>query len=101
MSAKSKTKSQEKRRKEKLARKAQTRALYASYRDQKDNSKRNKRKKKQLIKSVRTERHTDYFCGNQGCLKCFPVNFNPFLIKKIPFQMPSWIFNEWKENVNH
>ena len=74
MSKKAKTKAQDRRRKEKRARKEAMQKLYASWaRDGRNRkSARNVRKSKTFCRSARNFDHPNGPCGNLGCLKCFP-----------------------------
>lgn len=86
----------EKRKKEKKAQKDAMRALYASYRDSKTNSKRHSRRVKKTKKKAHNMiSHPDGECGNVGCRKCFPPNFNKFMKNGKPRGMPQWMYIEW------
>jgi hypothetical protein len=96
LSKKSKTKSKERRRKDKAARKAAQRAKYEGFMKAGKNT-----KSKRAVQSARKRRgitcisHPDGKCGNPGCTKCFGVHFRPFLSKGKPKGMPHWMWMRW------
>ena len=86
----------DKRKAKRKAEKDARKALYASYRDSGRNSKRDRRKKKKVKKSAHNMiSHPDGKCGNVGCRKCFPVNYNRFMRNGRPHGMPQWMYIEW------
>lgn len=72
MSAKAKTKSRDRRKKQKALRKAANRAHYASLRDSNQNSKRAQKAAK-AGRKVKAGKHLAGPCGNIGCAKCSPL----------------------------
>lgn len=60
-------------------------------------SKRSARKGKAIVKTVQVEKHIHGSCTNVGCIKCYGINFNPFLVKGIPYHMPQWMYMKWQE----
>lgn len=100
MSKASKAKVKERRQKEKHAKKQAKIALYESYRKQGINSKskrfRNKNAQKKLATSID---HPYGKCGNHGCIKCYGLNFKPFLNRLgRPVNMSQWMWLKWKAN---
>lgn len=98
MSKKSKTKSKERRLKDKAQRKATQRALYESYMKQGKNTKSKravKNSKATKSKRVSNISHPDGKCGNPGCMKCFGIYFKAFLTGGLPRNMPHWMWLRW------
>jgi len=96
MSKVSKKRAAEKRRQQKFAKKQAKKALYESYANQGVNKKSKRFQKKGKKKLVSGIDHPLGPCGNPGCIKCFGINFEPFLRKGIPFRMPQWMYLRWK-----
>ena len=95
MSKASKTKSKEKRKKDKAARKAAQTAIYVGYMKQGTNGKSKRSRKKSLGAGISAMSHPDGKCGNMGCIKCFGIYFRPFLSKGEPLNMPNWMWLKW------
>lgn len=105
MSTRAKNRAKEKRKKEKRARKEATRTLYESYKRQGINTKskrsKSKNKKSKSATTTRKKNHAGGRCGNPGCIKCYGINFNPFLVNGKPQGMPHWMYQKWmKEKTN-
>lgn len=73
MSSKHRTKNQEKRYKEKVARRKAMKERYAAYAASGNNSKRKLLREKRGVRLVRNRRHANGTCGNHGCVKCNPT----------------------------
>jgi hypothetical protein len=98
MGKSARTKKAAERLKQKRAKKDAQRAKYQSFRDRGENSKRARRQARKTVRAVKSTLHTVADCGNTGCLKCNPVNFNPFLKDGKPTpEMPRWMFLMWQE----
>ena len=98
MSKKCKAQGSEKRLKEKRNRKAVMQAQYQKFKEQGKNtkSKRSKRKASKAKSGITNINHPNGRCGNPGCIKCFGINFNPFLYKGKPLGMPCWMYLKWE-----
>jgi hypothetical protein len=82
MSKGTRTRSKEKRQKEKQARKAAKTALYESYQKQGTNTKSKRfRQNESKTKLVTLESHPQGQCGNVGCEGCHPKGFGRYLNK--------------------
>lgn len=86
MSAKKKSESKERRKREKANRKSAQKALYQGYAAQGNNSKRGKIKAaaKTRLKLVS---HAGGDCGNVGCQRCFPPTGKTFPIGQKGYEM--------------
>jgi hypothetical protein len=97
VSKRSKTKSKEKRKREKAARKASTRAVYEGYRDKGINQKSKRALAKGQRKGPRLRLHKNGACGNPGCAHCYGLDFAPFVTKLgKPENMPQWMWQMWR-----
>ena len=72
MSKGAKSRSKERRRREKAARKAAMKARYESYRDKGINTKSKRYRNNLKDRTVSGFDHPEGHCGNIGCKKCFP-----------------------------
>lgn len=86
MSKKAKAAAKDKRKKLKAGRKATQRAQYETWKKEGTNkkSKRN-RLASRRAGGIRTKRHPQSFCGNVGCMRCFPeLNHSAFASTRSP-----------------
>ena len=96
MSKKCKTQAKERRLREKRARKESQKLRYKSYAVAGGNSK-SKRYSRNSSNRTLSTAHSLGKCGNIGCIRCFGVNFNPFLVKGKPHRMPQRMYIRWLE----
>ena len=99
MSKTARSGAQDRRLKEKRARKAAMQARYEGFRTQGANSK-SKRFIKGLKRLAKTEKHSLSTCGNPGCIQCYGLSFKAFLRKGVPWRMPQWMFLEWQNRIS-
>lgn len=98
MGKNAKTQNKNKRDKEKRARKAARQAQYQKWAEQGQNTKSKRFVQKQKSKKCSTVSHPSGRCGNTGCKQCFGVNFNRFLSKGEPKNMPQWMWKKWQKS---
>lgn len=96
MSKKSKKAARNKRLLAKRAKKAAQKARYQKFAEMGKNTK-SKRFRAKGKKTARKKDHPNGPCGNVGCIKCFGINFKPFLEKGKPKGMPQWMYIRWKK----
>ena len=95
MSKNSKTKSKERRKKEKAARKSIMRARYEGFIKAGKNTKSKRSQRIKKKSSGRARSHPLGRCGNPGCIECYGVCYRPFLKKGEPKGMPQWMWLRW------
>jgi hypothetical protein len=96
MSKNSRAKSKQERLKKKRAKKAATKARYQKYAEAGRNKK-SKRFKSKKRKTISKKDHPNGRCGNPGCIRCFGLRAERFLVDGVPRGMPHKIWLKWKE----
>lgn len=77
MSKSSKQKTREKRRAQKRSQKEARAAQYLEWKLRGQNSKSKRaRKQNQKTKGMKQRNHSEGFCGNVGCKRCYPLAYN-------------------------
>lgn len=94
MSAKAKNQAAQRRKREHAMARAAKVAKYEGYKAAGQNSKSKRFLQNNARVTVNTFKHAMVYCGNAGCMSCFPLNMNPWLKKDgTPKNgMPHWIW---------
>jgi hypothetical protein len=89
----SRAKTKARRKRERRARKQSQQEQYQKWRDLGINQKSKRFSRKKHI-GPKARKHPR-MCGNPACIKCYGLNFKPFLVKDKPKEMPQWMFQRW------